>query len=185
MKLRFALDHHVNLRPVGCFRVPLTARRRAGHPTSWSYARARGSVRRRRGGLRVGTPTRLPARRVSIRASASSGAVRDAFGGRQKRGQELTPSHKTNVLVNSGGLWQRTVNEVGPEFPGGQRRLLPCRRGLDVLRDLTRALRRHRDRQPFGDTSPTSAPRSPAASPRGRGNLDVSRAHPSMFEPVS
>ena len=43
--------------------------------------------------------------------------MRFAFAQAQKRRKKLTLVHKTNVLVNAGGLWQRIVNEVASEFP--------------------------------------------------------------------
>ena len=43
--------------------------------------------------------------------------MRYAFELAQQRRKKLTLVHKTNVLVNAGGLWQRVFDEVAQEFP--------------------------------------------------------------------
>src|SRR5690606_35216022 len=43
--------------------------------------------------------------------------VRHAFEIAERRRRKLTLVHKTNVLVNAGGMWQRIVNEVAAEHP--------------------------------------------------------------------
>ena len=118
LRLRFALDHHVNLRPVRLF--PGAASPLAGEPdidfvvvregTEGPYAGAGGA-------LRVGTPHEIASEDSLNTRFGVERVVRDAFGRAQRRAKKLTLVHKTNVLVNSGSLWQRTVNEVASEFP--------------------------------------------------------------------
>ena len=137
LKLRFALDHHVNLRPVRLF--PGAASPLAGAPdidfvvvregTEGPYAGAGGA-------LRFGTPHEVASEDSLNTRFGVERVVRDAFGRAQRRAKKLTLVHKTNVLVNSGSLWQRTVNEGGGRVSRGQRRLLPRRCGVDVFRPV-------------------------------------------------
>jgi len=119
LRLRFELDHHVNLRPVRLFpgvRSPL-----AGSPaidmvvvregTEGPYSGAGGA-------LRKDTPHEV-ATEVSVNtAYGVERVVRDAFrraAGRERR--HLTLVHKTNVLTHSGSLWSRKVEEISREHP--------------------------------------------------------------------
>ncbi len=186
LKLRFALDHHVNLRPVRLF--PGAASPLAGEPdidfvvvregTEGPYAGAGG-------GLRVGTPHEIASEESLNTRYGVERVVRDAFGRAQKRANKLTLVHKTNVLVNSGGLWQRTVNEVAPEFPeisvdychvdAASMYFVTSPERFDVI--VTDNL--------FGDIlTDLGAAIAGGIGLAASGNLDVSRNHPSMFEPV-
>ena len=139
------------------------------------------------GALRRGTPHEVATEESLNTAYGVERVVRDAFGRAQRRPrQHLTLVHKTNVLVNAGGLWQRTVDQVAAEFPDVTRRVLPRRRGVDVLRHRPRSASTSSSPTTSSATSsPTSAPRSPAGiGLAASGNLDVSRTNPSMFEPV-
>ena len=117
LKLRFALDHHVNLRPVRLFAGvtgPLGDKAidmvvvREG--TEGPYVGNGGS-------MRTGTAHEV-ATEVSINtAYGVERVVRDAFGRAQKRRGHLTLVHKTNVLVHAGGLWKRVFDEVAEAFP--------------------------------------------------------------------
>jgi 3-isopropylmalate dehydrogenase len=186
LKLRFALDHHVNLRPVRLF--PGAASPLAGEPdidfvvvregTEGPYAGAGG-------GLRVGTPHEVASEESLNTRYGVERVVRDAFGRAQKRAKKLTLVHKTNVLVNSGGLWQRTVNEVATEFPeisvdychvdAASMYFVTSPERFDVI--VTDNL--------FGDIlTDLGAAIAGGIGLAASGNLDVSRTHPSMFEPV-
>ena len=111
--------------------------------------------------------------------------MRDAFVRAEQRRKHLTLVHKTNVLVNAGGLWQRTVDDVAAEFPEVQVDYQhidaatiymvtdPARYDVIVTDNL------------FGDILTDLAGAvvggiGLAAS----GNIDASGANPSMFEPV-
>src|SRR3954447_11699876 len=118
LRLRFALDHHVNLRPAKLYpgvTLPLGAKNidfvvvREG--TEGPYVGNGGVVRE-------GGPHEI-ATEVSINtAYGVERVVRDAFGRAAARPRKhLTLVHKTNVLVHAGGLWARTVAQVGEEFP--------------------------------------------------------------------
>ena len=119
LRLRFELDHHVNLRPAKLY--PGVATPLAGNPavdfvvvregTEGPYA-GNGGV------LRKGTPHEI-ATEVSVNtAFGVERVVRDAFARAQARPRKhLTLVHKNNVLVNAGDLWFRTVHAVHDEFP--------------------------------------------------------------------
>ncbi|WP_061297075.1 3-isopropylmalate dehydrogenase [Herbidospora cretacea] len=121
LRLRFELDHYVNLRPVKLFpgvETPLGKARpedidmvvvREG--TEGPYAGAGGV-------LRKGTPHEIATQDSVNTAYGVERVVRYAFekaAGRERR--KLTLVHKTNVLTFAGDLWQRTVNRVAAEYP--------------------------------------------------------------------
>ena len=118
LRLRFAFDHYVNLRPTELFpsvTSPLAA------PGTVDFVVVRegteGPYVGNGGGFRVGTPHEV-ANEVSINtAFGVERVVRYAFTVAQSRRQKLTLVHKTNVLVFAGSLWQRTVDAVSAEFP--------------------------------------------------------------------
>ena len=118
LKLRFALDHHVNLRPGRLYPgvdSPLSG------VTGIDFVVVRegteGPYTGNGGALRVGTPHEV-ATEVSVNtAFGVERVVRDAFARAQTRRKHLTLVHKTNVLTFAGSLWSRVVAEVGAEYP--------------------------------------------------------------------
>src|SRR3954451_22423333 len=118
LKMRFALDHYVNLRPSRIFPgVPGPL----ADPGEVDFVVVRegteGPYTGNGGALRVGTPHEI-ATEVSVNtAYGVERVVRDAFRRAQKRRRKLTLVHKTNVLVHAGAVWSRLVREVGDEFP--------------------------------------------------------------------
>ncbi|MFK4728269.1 3-isopropylmalate dehydrogenase [Agromyces mediolanus] len=119
LKLRFDLDHYVNLRPSVLYqgvRSPLA------EPGDVDFVVVRegteGPYVGNGGAIRVGTPAEV-ANEVSVNtAYGVERVVRYAFAlaaGRPR--QKLTLVHKTNVLVFAGSLWKRTVDRVAEEFP--------------------------------------------------------------------
>lgn len=118
LKLRFALDHHVNLRPSKLYPTSTSP---LANPGEIDFVVVRegteGLYAGNGGGLRVGTPHEVASEVSQNTRYGVERVVRDAFTRAQARSKKLTLVHKTNVLVNAGGLWQRTVNEVAPEFP--------------------------------------------------------------------
>jgi 3-isopropylmalate dehydrogenase len=123
LKLRFAFDQYVNLRPVRLYPgvlSPLVVERVAPDGIDFVVVRegTEGPYVGNGGALRVGTPAEI-ATEVSINTRYGvERVVRDAFArARARERKHLTLVHKHNVLVNAGDLWRRTVDEVGTEFP--------------------------------------------------------------------
>jgi 3-isopropylmalate dehydrogenase len=187
LKLRFELDHHVNLRPAKLY--PGVATPLAGDPaidfvvvregTEGPYAGNGGS-------LRKGTEHEI-ATEVSLNtAYGIERVVRDAFTRAQARPRKhLTLVHKTNVLTNAGDLWFRTVQRVGAEFADVEVAYNhvdaatiylvtdPARYDVIVTDNL------------FGDIiTDLAAAIAGGIGLAASGNLDVSGTNPSMFEPV-
>ena len=109
LKLRFALDHYVNLRPNRHYPgvpTPLAA------PGDIDFLVVRegteGLYCGNGGAVRQGTPHEI-ATEVSVNtAYGVERVVRYAFAKAQARPRKkLTYVHKHNVLVNAGGLWRR------------------------------------------------------------------------------
>ena len=111
--------------------------------------------------------------------------VRDAFARASRRRGKVTLVHKTNVLTNAGSLWQRTFNEVAAEFDdietdychidAASMFFLTSPERFDVV--VTDNL--------FGDIlTDIGAAIAGGIGLSASGNLDVTAANPSMFEPV-
>jgi 3-isopropylmalate dehydrogenase len=187
LRLRFELDHHVNLRPVKLYPgvqspladgslVDLVVVREG---TEGPYTGTGGSLRR-------GTAYEV-ASEVSVNtAYGVERVVRDAFRRAAARPRHhLTLVHKTNVLVHAGGLWARVVQEVAADFPAATVAYQhvdaasmffvtdPGRFDVVVTDNL------------FGDIlTDLGAAIAGGIGLAASGNLDVSRTNPSMFEPV-
>jgi 3-isopropylmalate dehydrogenase len=121
LRLRFELDHYVNLRPVRLYpgvSTPLAGATpetidmvvvREG--TEGPYTGAGGVMRR-------GTPHEIATQESFNTAFGVERVARYAFAKAQERPRrKLTLVHKTNVLTFAGDLWQRTVNALSEEFP--------------------------------------------------------------------
>lgn len=187
LKLRFALDHYVNLRPSRLY--PGVASPLA-NPGEIDFVVVRegteGPYVGNGGAIRVGTPHEV-ANEVSVNtAFGVERVVRDAFARAAARPRKkLTLVHKHNVLVHAGHLWRRTVEAVNAEFPDVTVDYLhvdaatiflvtnPARFDVIVTDNL------------FGDILTDLA----AAITGGIGlaasaNINPDRTAPSMFEPV-
>jgi len=117
LRLRFELDHHVNLRPVR--RFPGVTSPLGGVAFDMVVVRegTEGPYVGNGGSLRTGTPHEV-ATEVSLNtAYGVERVVRYAFGRARQRRKHLTLVHKTNVLMHAGGLWKRVTDEVGDDFP--------------------------------------------------------------------
>ncbi|MEX5717637.1 3-isopropylmalate dehydrogenase [Geodermatophilus maliterrae] len=187
LRLRFELDHHVNLRPAKLFdgvRSPLA------DPGEIDMLCVRegteGPYTGNGGVLRRDTPQEV-ATEVSLNtAFGVERVVRYAFERSQARPRRhLTLIHKTNVLTHAGSLWSRTVEEVGAEFPevtvayqhvdAASMFFITDPGRYDVI--VTDNL--------FGDiVTDVAAAVTGGIGLAASGNLDASGAHPSMFEPV-
>ncbi|MHC1560046.1 3-isopropylmalate dehydrogenase [Actinomycetospora sp. C-140] len=187
LRLRFELDHHVNLRPARLYpgvRGPLSGNAEIDlvvvrEGTEGPYAGTGGL-------LRKDTPQEI-ATEVSVNtAFGVERVVRDAFTRANNRPRrKLTLVHKTNVLTHAGSLWSRVVEEVSLEHPevsvdyqhvdSTTIHLVTDPSRYDVI--VTDNL--------FGDIlTDLAAAVTGGIGLAASGNLDVSRANPSMFEPV-
>jgi len=187
LRLRFELDHYVNLRPSRIFPgsvSPLAA------PGEVDFVVVRegteGPYTGNGGALRVGTPHEV-ATEVSVNtAFGVERVVRDAFARAQKRPRKLlTLVHKTNVLVHAGSVWWRVFEEVAREFPEVTTDYMhvdatmihlttnPSRFDVIVTDNL------------FGDiVTDLAAAVTGGIGLAASGNVNPDRTTPSMFEPV-
>ena len=121
LKLRFALDHAVNLRPSRLYpgvSTPLSDAvvRRGDIDFVVVREGTEGLYCGNGGAVRVGTKHEL-ATEVSVNtAYGVERVVRDAFERARSRRGQLTLLHKHNVLVNAGTLWNRVFNDVAKEY---------------------------------------------------------------------
>jgi 3-isopropylmalate dehydrogenase len=187
LRLRFELDHYVNLRPSRIFpgvTSPLA------NPGEVDFVVVRegteGPYTGNGGALRVGTPYEV-ATEVSVNtAYGVERVIRDAYARAQRRPRKtLTLVHKTNVLVNAGSLWWRIFESVGREFPDVTTDYMhvdaatifmstdPSRFDVIVTDNL------------FGDIiTDLAAAITGGIGLAASGNVNPDRTAPSMFEPV-
>ena len=187
LKLRFALDHYVNLRPSRLYdgvASPLA------DPGAIDFVVVRegteGPYVGNGGALRKGTPQEV-ATEVSVNtAYGVERVVRDGFRRANERPRKkLTYVHKHNVLVYAGHLWKRTVEAVALEFPDVVVDYLhvdaamiflvtdPARFDVIVTDNL------------FGDIiTDLAAAVTGGIGLAASGNINMDRTAPSMFEPV-
>jgi 3-isopropylmalate dehydrogenase len=187
LRLRFELDHHVNLRPARLFDGVTSPLADPG-PIDILCVRegTEGPYVGNGGALRRDTPQEV-ATEVSLNtAFGVERVVRYAFERAMARPRKhLTLVHKTNVLTFAGSLWSRTVEEVAAEFtdvtvayqhvdaasmffvsdPGRFDVVVTDNLFGDIITDLAAAV---------------TGGIGLAAS----GNIDATGTHPSMFEPV-
>jgi 3-isopropylmalate dehydrogenase len=187
LKLRFELDHYVNLRPSRIFPGVVSP---LADPGDVDFVVVRegteGPYVGNGGALRVGTPAEI-ATEISVNtAFGVERVVRDAFARAAKRSRrKLTLVHKTNVLVHAGAVWSRLVAEVAREFPEVEVDYLhvdaatiflatdPARFDVIVTDNL------------FGDIlTDLAAAVTGGIGLAASGNVNPDRTAPSMFEPV-
>jgi 3-isopropylmalate dehydrogenase len=108
LRLRFALDLYVNLRPFTGGGLDFAVVR---ENTEGVYAGEGGF-------LRKGTPQEIATQGSVNTRMGVERCVRFAFDlARTRPRRHLTLVHKTNVLSFAGDLWQRTFDEVAAEYP--------------------------------------------------------------------
>lgn len=187
LRLRFALDHYINLRP---------ARHYPGMPSPLSGAPeidfvvvregTEGPYCGNGGSLRKGTAQEVATETSVNTAYGVERTVRYAFDLASRRARKkLTYIHKTNVLVHAGDLWRRTVEKVASEYPGIAVDYLhvdaatiflvtdPARFDVIVTDNL------------FGDILTDQAGAiTGGIGTAASGNINPEGAFPSMFEPV-
>src|SRR6201995_5330236 len=120
LKLRFELDHYVNLRPVRLYPGVATPRA-AARPETLDMVVVRegteGPYTGAGGVLRKGTPAEIATQESINTAFGVERVARYAFNKALVRPRrKLTLVHKTNVLTYAGDLWQRTVDSLAKEF---------------------------------------------------------------------
>ncbi|WP_166904068.1 3-isopropylmalate dehydrogenase [Mycobacterium sp. DL440] len=186
LNMRFALDHHVNLRPSRLFAgvsSPL-----AGNPAiDFVVVRegTEGPYTGTGGAIRVDTPHEVATEVSTNTRFGVERVVRYAFEKARTRRKHLTLVHKNNVLAFAGSLWKRTVDEIGAEYPDVETAYQhidaatihmvtdPGRFDVIVTDNL------------FGDIiTDLAAAVSGGIGLAASGNIDATRTNPSMFEPV-
>ena len=187
LKLRFAFEHYINLRPAKLFpgvTSPITNNKgidfvvvREG--TEGLYVGA-GSIKDE------GTKQELAIEESINTYKGVERVIRDAFNRAQLRPRKkLTLVHKNNVLTRAGGLWTRVFNEVAKDFPQVTTDYLhvdaasmffvtnPERFDVVVTDNL------------FGDIiTDIAAAICGGIGLAASGNINPTGAFPSMFEPV-
>ncbi|MCG7304877.1 3-isopropylmalate dehydrogenase [Pseudoglutamicibacter albus] len=118
LKLRFAFDHAVNLRPSRLFPGSVSPLSEPGQIDFVVVREGTEGLYAGNGGqFKTGTEHEI-ATEVSINtAHGVRRVVRDAFQRANARRKKLTLVHKHNVLVNAGKLWNRIVNEEATNYP--------------------------------------------------------------------
>lgn len=187
LKLRFSLDHFVNLRPAKLYpgiESPLA------NPGDIDFIVVRegteGPYVGNGGSVRTNTAHEI-ATEVSVNtAYGVERVVRDAFTRAAARPRRhVTLVHKHNVLVHAGHLWRRTVEAVAADFPEVTHDYLhvdaatiflttdPSRFDVIVTDNL------------FGDILTDQAGAiTGGIGLAASGNINMDRTYPSMFEPV-
>ncbi len=120
LRLRFALDLYINLRPVKLFPGVETPLRGKGpddidivivrENTQDVYIGAGGTMHR-------GTPHEVALQQVAETRHGVERCVRFAFEQARRRGGRLDLCHKANVMTHAHGLWRRVFAEVADEIP--------------------------------------------------------------------
>jgi 3-isopropylmalate dehydrogenase len=188
LKLRFAFDQYVNLRPVrllpgvtspvadlapeDCDLVVVREN------TEGAYVGAGGTLYR-------DTPAEVATQESINTRRGVERVVRYAFELAGRRDGRLTLCHKTNVLTHAGDLWKRTVDDVAADHPEATVDYVhvdaaclylvtdPGRFDVVVTDNL------------FGDIiTDLGAAVQGGMGLAASGNLNPTGAYPSMFEPV-
>ncbi len=119
LKLRFAFDHYINLRPARLY-PGTTGPLRTEAPIDFVVVRegTEGPYVGAGGVLAEGTSSEIATEESLNTRRGAERVIRNAFARAQARPRKkLTLVHKNNVLVRAGSLWTRTFNEVAKEFP--------------------------------------------------------------------
>jgi len=187
LKLRFAFDHFINLRPARLFpgvKSPLAGVEKIDfvvvrEGTEGPYVGAGGV-------LAEGTENEIATEESLNTRRGAERVIRNAFERAQLRERKkVTLVHKNNVLTRAGSLWTRTFNEVAKEFPNISTEYLhvdaasmffvtnPDRFDVVVTDNL------------FGDIlTDIAAAICGGIGLAASGNINPTGKFPSMFEPV-
>ncbi len=187
LKLRFAFDHFINLRPARLFpgvKSPLAGVSEIDfivvrEGTEGPYVGAGGV-------LAEGTENEIATEESLNTRRGAERVIRNAFERASKRDRKkVTLVHKNNVLTRAGSLWTRTFNQVAKEYPNVSTEYLhvdaasmffvtnPDRFDVVVTDNL------------FGDIlTDIAAAICGGIGLAASGNINPTGAFPSMFEPV-
>jgi len=187
LKLRFAFDQCVNLRPSKLWPGTTGPLRDTGtidfvvvrEGTEGPYVGNGGS-------MRTGTPHEV-ATEVSLNtAFGVERVVRDAFTRARARDRKtLTLVHKTNVLVNAGGLWARVFGEVARDFSDVTTNYLHVDAATIAMTVAPERFDVLVTDNLFGDIlTDLAAAVTGGIGLAASGNINPARTAPSMFEPV-
>lgn len=187
LKLRFAFDHYINLRPARLFpgvKSPLAGVSEIDfivvrEGTEGPYVGAGGV-------LAEGTENEIATEESLNTRRGAERVIRNAFERASKRDRKkVTLVHKNNVLTRAGSLWTRTFNQVAKEYPNVSTEYLhvdaasmffvtnPDRFDVVVTDNL------------FGDIlTDIAAAICGGIGLAASGNINPTGAFPSMFEPV-
>ena len=187
LKLRFAFDHYINLRPAK-LHAGVTSPLVNSQSIDFIVVRegTEGPYVGAGGVLAYGTKDEIATEESLNTRRGAERVIRDAFARAQLRPRKkLTLVHKNNVLTRAGGLWTRTFNEVAKEFPDITTDYLhvdaasmffvtnPERFDVVVTDNL------------FGDIlTDIAAAICGGIGLAASGNINPTGAFPSMFEPV-
>jgi 3-isopropylmalate dehydrogenase len=188
LRLRFELDHYVNLRPVKLYPGvvgPLAGKTDKDIDMVVVREGTEGAYVGSGGVMRKGTIHEVATEESLNTAFGAERVIRDAFKRAQKRKKHLTLVHKANVLVNSGDMWRRTLARVNEEFSDVETAyqhidaasmfFVTNPEKFDVV--VTDNL--------FGDIlTDIGAAIAGGIGLAASGNINPDRVHPSMFEPV-
>ena len=187
LKLRFAFDHFINLRPAKLFpgvKSPLAGVEKIDfvvvrEGTEGPYVGAGGV-------LAEGTENEIATEESLNTRRGAERVIRNAFeraGARDRK--KVTLVHKNNVLTRAGSLWTRTFNEVAKDYPNISTEYLhvdaasmffvtnPDRFDVVVTDNL------------FGDIlTDIAAAICGGIGLAASGNINPTGKFPSMFEPV-
>ena len=187
LKLRFAFDHFINLRPAKLHpgvKSPLATEK----PIDFVVVRegTEGPYVGAGGVLAHGTKDEIATEESLNTRRGAERVIRDAFDRAKSRPRKkLTLVHKNNVLTRAGSLWTRTFNDIAKEFPDVTTDYLhvdaasmffvtnPERFDVVVTDNL------------FGDIlTDIAAAICGGIGLAASGNINPTGAFPSMFEPV-
>jgi 3-isopropylmalate dehydrogenase len=187
LKLRFAFDHYINLRPAK-LHPGVTSPLATDKPIDFIVVRegTEGPYVGAGGVLALGTKDEIATEESLNTRRGAERVIRDAFSRASNRPRKkLTLVHKNNVLTRAGSLWTRTFNDIAKEFPGVTTDYLhvdaasmffvtnPERFDVVVTDNL------------FGDIlTDIAAAICGGIGLAASGNINPTGAFPSMFEPV-
>ena len=119
LKLRFAFDHYINLRPARLY-PGVVGPLKTSAPIDFIVVRegTEGPYVGAGGVLGFGTSSEIATEESLNTRRGAERVIRDAFNRAMARPRKkLTLVHKNNVLTRAGSLWTRTFEEVAKDFP--------------------------------------------------------------------